>query len=87
MRQCAYSQVFFILADLPETGAYDAIQLSTQMMVGFKWKKFCLGWRFFGWALLGILTCGIGWLWLYPYVMTSNAKFYDDIRPGVQNPQ
>ena len=76
----AYSQAFFILADRPATGAYESIQLSVRMMVGFKWKKFCLGCRFIGWGLLGILTCGIGWLWLYPYMMTSNAKFYDDIR-------
>jgi uncharacterized membrane protein len=76
----AYSQVFFILADRPEIGAHESIQLSTQMMIGFKWKKFCLGCRFIGWALLGILTCGIGWLWLYPYMMTSNAHFYEDVR-------
>lgn len=76
----AYSQVFFILADRPEIGARESIQLSTQMMIGFKWKKFCLGWRFFGWALLGILTCGLGWLWLYPYMMTANAHFYEDVR-------
>jgi uncharacterized membrane protein len=76
----AYSQVFFILADRPDTGAYESIRLSQEMMIGFKWKKFCLGCRFIGWALLGILTCGIGWLWLYPYMMTSNAHFYEDIR-------
>lgn len=76
----AYSQVFFILADRPEIGAYDSIRLSTQIMIGFKWKKFCLGWRFIGWALLGLLTCCLGWLWLYPYMMTSNAHFYEDVR-------
>ena len=76
----AYSQVFFILADRPETGAYESIRLSQEMMIGFKWKKFCLGCRFIGWALLGILTCGIGWLWLYPYMMTSNAHFYEDVQ-------
>ena len=76
----AYSQVFFILADHPETGAYESIRLSQEMMIGFKWKKFCLECRFIGWALLGLLTCGIGWLWLYPYVMTSNAHFYEDVR-------
>ena len=76
----AYSQVFFLLADRPALGAYESIDESIKMMEGFKWKKFCLSWRFLGWALLGILTCGIGFLWLYPYMMTANAKFYDDTR-------
>ena len=40
----------------------------------------CLWWRFFGWMLLCILTCGIGFLWLMPYMTTSYARFYDDVR-------
>jgi uncharacterized membrane protein len=76
----AYSQIFFILSDHPGIRAMEAINRSKQMMDGFKWKKFCLGWRFLGWALLSILTCGIGGLWLFPYIMTANAHFYEDIR-------
>jgi len=76
----SYSQLFFILSDNPDMHAGEALRRSTQMMMGFKWKKFCLGWRFFGWALLALFTCGIGFLWLSPYMMTANAKFYDDIR-------
>ena len=76
----SYSQVFYILADNPTTGAYEAIQLSVSMMDGQKWKLFCLGFRFIGWFLLCILTCFIGFLWLYPYMTTSYAHFYDDVR-------
>ncbi len=76
----SYSQVFYILSDNPTTGAYEAIQLSVSMMDGLKWKLFCLGFRFIGWSLLALLTCGIGFLWLYPYMMTSYAHFYDDVR-------
>ena len=43
------------------------------------WKLFCLHWRFFGWALLCVLTLGIGFLWLGPYIAMSTAKFYDDL--------
>ncbi len=82
----AYSQLFFILSDHPETGAYEALTRSTQMMMGFKWKKFCLGWRFFGWAILAILTCFIGFLWLFPYMSAANAHFYEDIRNQIQKP-
>jgi len=82
----SYSQLFYILSDHPEMGATEALTRSTQIMMGFKWKKFCLGWRFFGWALLALFTCGIGFLWLYPYMMTANAQFYDDIRNQIEKP-
>ena len=76
----AYSQVFYILSDNPSTGAYEAIQISVSMMDGLKWKYFCLGFRFIGWFLLCLLTCFIGFLFLYPYIMTTYAHFYDDVR-------
>jgi uncharacterized membrane protein len=75
-----YSQTWYILADNPQMDALEAIRRSKQMMHGNKWKFFCLQWRFFGWALLCLLTCGIGFLWLGPYISMSNAKFYDDLK-------
>jgi uncharacterized membrane protein len=80
----AYSMTFFILRDDPTVGALDAITRSKKMMKGNKWKYFCLQWRFFGWALLCVLTLGIGFLWLQPYMMTSSARFYEDLKQGQQ---
>ncbi len=76
----SYSMTFFILADDISIGAMEAIDKSKKMMYGYKWKYFCLGLRFIGWALLCILTLGIGFLWLMPYVQVSMAKFYDDLK-------
>jgi len=76
----SYSMTFYILADDNSISAMDAIKKSKKMMYGYKWKYFCLGLRFFGWALLCILTLGIGFLWLMPYIQVSMAKFYDDIK-------
>ena len=76
----SYSMTFYILADDNSIGAMDAIEKSKRMMDGYKWKYFCLGLRFFGWALLCILTLGIGLLWLVPYMQVSMAKFYEDIK-------
>jgi uncharacterized membrane protein len=81
----AYSQVFYILAEDKMIGPLEAIQKSKEMMRGNKWKFFCLGLRFVGWALLCILTLGIGFLWLSPYVAVSTAKFYDDIHETGNN--
>lgn len=82
-----YSQVFFILSDTPHLTPTEVLSQSRALMVGFRWKYFCLGWRFFGWFLLGLLTCGIGLLWVTPYMATSHALFYDDIRiPAEETP-
>jgi uncharacterized membrane protein len=78
----SYSQTFYILADDGSIRARDAIKKSKKMMYGYKWKYVCLGFRFIGWFLLSILTLGIGFLWLFPYMQVSMAKFYDDISGG-----
>ena len=76
----SYSMTFFIMVDDPAIKATDAMDKSKQMMNGYKWKFFYLQLRFLGWALLCILTLGIGFLWLSPYYHVSIAKFYDDIK-------
>ena len=75
----SYSLTFYIIAEDKSISPLDAITKSKELMDGNKWKFFCLSWRFFGWIILSILTVGIGFLWLMPYMMISFAKFYDDI--------
>ena len=75
-----YSMTFYILADDPLIKPQDALRKSKSMMDGYKLKLFYLGLRFFLLALLCILTLGIGFLWLIPYVHVTMAKFYDDIK-------
>jgi len=76
-----YAMVYFILADDDTCGSLEAITRSKEMMVGNKWKYFCLQLRFIGWSLLAIFfTLGIGYLWLIPYMQTSMTHFYEDIK-------
>ena len=75
----SYSQMFYILAEDPTISASDAMKKSKKMMYGNKWKYFCLDMRFVGWILVCILTLGIGFLWVFPYLQVSSAKFYEDI--------
>lgn len=78
--QFRYSQTYYILNDFAGVGPLEAIRRSTQMMKGNKWKLFCLQFRFIGWAFLCVLTFGIGFLWLAPYMMVSMSRFYDDVK-------
>jgi len=76
----AYSQTFFILSEDREIGPMDALKKSRDMMDGHKWKYFEMALIFFGLSLLCILTLGIGFLWLVPYMQVSYANFYDDLK-------
>ncbi len=80
IKSFSYTMTFYILADDPDVGVLDAITRSRELMDGNKIKYWCLCWRFFGWFLLSILTCGIGFIWLYPYMNTAFAEFYQDIK-------
>jgi len=75
----SYSMIYFIIAEDDSIGPMEALRKSKKMMYGYKWKLFCMYMRFLGWALLCILTLGIGFLWLMPYMGLSHAKFYDDL--------
>ena len=74
-----YSQTWYILSEDKNIGALEAINKSKEMMVGNKWKLFCLYFRFFGWFILCILTLGLGFIVLGPYMSVSFAKFHDDL--------
>lgn len=76
----SYAMTFYILRDHPEMSASDAITKSREMMDGNKWKLFCLHFSFIGWYLLGILTLGILYIWLIPYVRAAEAQFYLDLK-------
>ncbi len=76
----SYSMTFFILADDKSVPPRGALDRSKEMMYGYKVKLFYLYLRFFGWFLLSILTAGIGFFWLIPYVRVSVAHFYDELK-------
>ena len=75
-----YAYCFMILAEYPEMRVIDAFRNSASLMKGKKFRLFCLNFSFIGWILLATCcTCGIGMLFLAPYMNTANAAFYDDI--------
>lgn len=76
----SYSMTYFIIAEDSSISASDAITKSKKMMKGNKWKLVCLGFRFTGWFLLAMLSFGIGFLWVGPYMYVSYAQFYDDLK-------
>lgn len=76
----SYAMTFYLLADSPRLKPKEALDKSKQIMYGHKAKLFYLCLRFFLLALLCVLTLGVGFLWLIPYMNITMAKFYDDIK-------
>lgn len=76
----SYSMTSFILKDNPDMKYDAAINESMRMMQGHKMQLFLLDLSFIGWFFLSILTLGIGFLFLAPYVSTAHAHFYKDLK-------
>lgn len=80
MKSYSYAMTDFILLDDPTISDDKAIDKSMKMMEGHRMELFMLDLSFIGWALLAILTCGLGFLLLSPYVNAAHAEFYEDLK-------
>lgn len=72
----AYSQMLYILAENPNMPVRKAMKLSMVMTKGAKGDLFVMGLSFIGWGFLGIITLGIGFLWIVPYMNLSFTNCY-----------
>ncbi len=71
-----YSLAPYYMAERPDIGIREAVNLSKQTMAGHKGRLFGLHFSFIGWSILSTLTFGIGYLWLAPYINAAQAAFY-----------
>jgi len=76
-----YWMIPYILAENPGISKERAFELSRATTHGEKWKIFVLQLSFFWWYLLGaIACCGIGMIFINPYVEATNAELYGALR-------
>ena len=79
----SYYMAHYIMLDHPELTASECMKASRQLMRKNKWRLFCLHFSFIGWILACTFVCGIGILFLIPYMSVADAVFYRDISIGV----
>lgn len=79
IKNYSYAMTEFVLADRKDLSYNQAIEESMRLMQGNKWRLFVLDLSFIGWALLCLLTLGIGFLFLVPYMHVARAHFYADL--------
>lgn len=76
----SYAMTPYILIEHPEMSVNKAIDESIYLMDGHKFDYFYLGLSFIGWIILSIMSFGIGFIWLIPYMQTTMAAFYADLK-------
>ena len=72
-----YSQVFYILADNPNVGVFEAFSRSSRLMNGRKMQLFAYSLRMIFFLFLGVFTIFIWWIWLIPKFNVGLANFYN----------
>lgn len=75
----SYAMVPYILEEKRDFSVREAFRASKQIMKKHKWEFFCLRLSFIGWYLLGILTLGIGFIFINPYRYAAEAAFYNEV--------
>ncbi|MBQ4101919.1 MAG: DUF975 family protein [Oscillospiraceae bacterium] len=71
----------YLLAEHPGLSLKEALRLSKKMTDGEKLEIFALELSFFGWILLGcLICCGIGVLFVNPYIVSTNAWLYRTLK-------
>ncbi|MDN6195330.1 MAG: DUF975 family protein [Atopostipes suicloacalis] len=80
----AYAQAELIFKDrVDQTGEIpnprECIKESVLLMDGHKLDLFALRLSFIGWYILSILTLGIPFIWVTPYIEMSQVVFYENL--------
>lgn len=71
-----YHFIPYLMAENPTLSYTRAFELSKDMTAGIKFQIFVLQLSFFGWCLLGALACGVGILFVNPYIEATMAELY-----------
>lgn len=84
-RSLLYAVGYNVGYDNPELSSKACVLKSEALMKGNRGSIFLLELSFIGWAILGIFTLGIGYLWLMPYMQVAYICFYDRLaKPEVK---
>lgn len=78
-RSFLYVLAYYIGYDEPNLSSGECVKKSEKLMKGNRGSYFLLELSFIGWAILAVLSLGIGMLWLIPYMSIATVCFYDRV--------
>jgi uncharacterized membrane protein len=73
------SQAFFLLIDFEGKSTKELLVMANLVMVGHKKRLSILWLSFIPLILLSLITCGIGFIWVLPFIKVAQANFYMDL--------
>ena len=79
MLSLTYSQAFYLMYDFPQYTVKQLLRTSRRKMKGNKGRFFYMNVSFIPLILLGILSFGIGFLWIEPYITSAQTEFFMDV--------
>lgn len=87
-----YYFVPYLLHDNPRLTLSEARDISRRMTDGMKGELFVMELSFIGWAILTSFTFGFLWIYVGPYMETTKALYYENLRVravqgGIVHPQ
>ena len=74
-----YALVYYYVQEQPESRIRDCLKQCGRQMKGQKGRLLYLILSFLGWWVLGMLSLGIGYLWIAPYMTQTMTFFYLDM--------
>lgn len=80
IKQYQYYFVPWIVAEQPEVGVREAMNISSGMTRGHKWNMFVLELSFLGWMLVGAMCCGVGVVFVMPYKDAVMTQLYETLK-------
>ena len=76
----SYMLTSYVAVDHPEFSANECITESRRLMDGHKMQAFLLDLSFIGWLILGSCVCGIGTIFVAPYMQAAHVAFYEELK-------
>ena len=81
-----YIMAPFILLEHPKLSVAEIASRSKAMMMGNRWRFFCLNLSFIGWFIVSVFTFGLGYFYTVPYMYVSYAAFYREVSKESRTP-
>ena len=74
-----YALIFYLFVKDPDAGIGELFTESRELMEGNKLRLLYLDISFIGFSLLGVMSLGIGRLWVTPYITQTRTCFFLDV--------
>lgn len=75
-----YALIMYLFIEDSQIKVMEAYRESARFMQGNKGRMFYISLSFIGWSILAMFSCGIGMLWVTPYMSQTMVQFYLDVK-------